>query len=139
MDTWGTGSFENDAATAFIREVIEDGTPALEEAFEVALDPDTTELEAEEGARAVAAAEIVRAQLSGDSEAISDVGLRAWLAELDPEELLELRPLALEALERVLGPGSELTLAWEDAQDAGEWRQGVERLRAALESEALAS
>ena len=49
MNTWGTGSFENESATEFIKEVLEDGPVALEEAFEVTLDPDTTELEAEEG------------------------------------------------------------------------------------------
>ncbi|WP_425147949.1 DUF4259 domain-containing protein [Deinococcus sp.] len=135
MDTWGTGSFENDAAAAFVKEVIEDGQVALEEAFDVALDPDISELEAEEGARAVAAAETLQAHLSGDSEPISDQGLREWLGDLLPEELSELRPLAVEALERVLGPDSELPASWEAAQDTREWRQGVERLQAALRAD----
>ena len=132
MDTWGTGSFENEAATAFIREVMEDGAPALEEAFEVTLDPDTTELEAEEGARAVAAAETLQAHLTGDTENVSSAGLRAWLGELAPDELAHLRPLALEALDRVVGPGSELPDAWEESLDASEWIENVQRLRAAL-------
>ncbi|ULH16149.1 DUF4259 domain-containing protein [Deinococcus sp. KNUC1210] len=132
MDTWGTGSFENDAAAAFIHEVVEDGVAALAEAFEVALDPDAAELEAEEGARVVAAAEIVQAHLTGDTENVTNAGLRAWMDELQPDELADLRPLALEALDRVVGPGSELPDAWEESLDASEWIENVQRLRASL-------
>ena len=134
MDTWGTGSFDNDAAAAFVREVLEDGSVALEEALEVALDPDMAELEAEEGARAVAAAEIVQLHLSGETANVTDVGLRTWLGELEEDELAELRDLALEALDRVLGPGSELPELWENSEDAAEWKAGVQRLREGLGS-----
>ncbi|WP_407538499.1 DUF4259 domain-containing protein [Deinococcus radiomollis] len=141
MESWGTGSFENDAATAFIQEVLEDGSVAIEEALEVALDPDVTDLAAEEGARAVAAAEIVQIHLSGDTAQVTDAGLRAWLAELDEGELSELQSLALEALERVLGPGSELPELWADdpsetSRDAADWRTEMQRLRAGLEGQA---
>ena len=136
MESWGTGSFENDAATAFVLEVVEDGSVAIEEALEVVLDPDMTELEAEEGARAVAAAEIVQIQLSGDTAQVTDAGLRAWLSELGEGELSELLELALEALERVLGPGSELPELWGNGQEAADWRSEVQRLRAALEAQA---
>ena len=151
MESWGTGSFENDAATAFILEVLEDGPVAVEEALEVALDPDITDLAAEEGARAVAAAEIVQIHLNGDTAQVTDAGLRAWLGELEGDELSGLRELALEALERVLGPGSELPELWEDGpegsssagggsgnagQDAAEWRSEMQRLRSGLEGAA---
>jgi hypothetical protein len=136
MESWGTGSFENDAATAFVLEVVEDGSVAIEEALEVVLDPDMTELEAEEGARAVAAAEIVQIQLSGDTAQVTDAGLRAWLSELGEGELSELLELALEALERVLGPGSELPELWGNGQEAADWQSEVQRLRAALEAQA---
>ena len=138
MESWGLGSFENDAATAFIQEVVEDGSVAVAEALEVALDPDVTDLAAEEGARAVAAAEIVQIHLSGDTAQVTDAGLRAWLSDLDEGELSELRDLALEAMERVLGPGSELPELWEDGADgtrqyASDWRTEMQRLRAGLE------
>jgi hypothetical protein len=132
MESWGTGSFENDAATAFVLEVVEDGSVAIEEALEVVLDPDMTE----EGARAVAAAEIVQIQLSGDTAQVTDAGLRAWLSELGEGELSELLELALEALERVLGPGSELPELWGNGQEAADWQSEVQRLRAALEAQA---
>lgn len=134
MNTWGTGSFENESATEFIKEVLEDGPVALEEAFEVTLDPDTTELEAEEGARALAAAEIVLAQLSGEREVVTDPDLRAWLDDLGDGDLSELRELALESLDRVLAPGSELPELWQDSPDDTEWRASVKQLRAGLAS-----
>ncbi len=132
MEPWGTGSFENDAAAAFVKEVLDDGPVAIEEALELVLDPDMAELEAEEGARAVAAAEIVQAHLSGDTSAVTDAGLRAWLSGPDAGDLSELRDLAQEALGRVLGPGSELPELWEDSDDAADWRADVQRLRAGL-------
>ena len=134
MNTWGTGSFENESATEFIKEVLEDGPVALEEAFEVTLDPDVAEVEAEEGARALAAAEIVLAQLSGESEVVTDPNLRAWLDELGEDDLSELRELALESLDRVLAAGSELPEMWQDRPDAAEWRTNVKQLRAGLAS-----
>jgi Domain of unknown function (DUF4259) len=134
MNVWGPGSFENDSAAEFVKEVLEDGQVALEEAFGVTLDPDAAELEAEEGARAVAAAEIVLAQLSGDTEAVSHTELLAWLteSESDPDELERLRELALESLERVLGPGSELPELWQDGEEGSEWLTDVMRLRTGL-------
>jgi Domain of unknown function (DUF4259) len=134
MNTWGTGSFENESATEFIKEVLEDGPVALEEAFEVTLDPDTTELEAEEGARALAAAEIVLSQLSGEREPVTDPELRAWLDDLGDGDLSELRELALESLDRVLAQGSELPDLWQDSPDSAEWRASVKQLRAGLAS-----
>ena len=147
LNTWGTGSFENEIAAEFVKEVLEDGPAALEEALEVVLDPDLDDLEAEEGQRAVAAAEIVQIHLSGDTSAVSDAGLRTWLNELDEGELDDLRDLALEALERVLGPASELPELWQndadgrddadtqggaDIQGGAEWLAGMQRLRAGL-------
>lgn len=132
MDTWGTGSFENESAADFIREVLEDGPAALEEALEVALDPDAEELEAEEGARALAAAEIVLAQLSGDSQQVPDAELRAWLQGGEAEDPEQLRELAAEAVDRVMGPGSELPQLWQESADYADWLAGVQRLRAGL-------
>lgn len=136
MESWGTGSFENDAATTFILEVVEDGAVALEEALEVVLDPDMADLEAEEGARAVAAAEIVQVHLSGETGQVTDAGLRAWLSQVEGDELSKLRELALAALERVLGPGSELPELWEDGQDSADWWAEIGRLQAGLEGQA---
>ena len=136
MNIWGSGPFGNESAATFVREVVADGLPAVEEAFDVVLDPDLDFVEAEEGQRALAAAGVLAAALGGDTADIVDAGLRAWLAGTDPADLAPLRPLALEALERVLGPRSELPELWEDGEDAESWYTDTERLRAALVGQA---
>lgn len=132
MSAWGVGPFQNEAAAEYAAEIVQDGAYALAEAFDVALDPDNDHLEAEEGHRAVAAAETLAAVLTGDTSALTDAALRAWVQNADPAELDHLRGHALEALERVLGPGSELPDLWEDSEDADAWREDIQRLRAAL-------
>lgn len=132
MNVWGTGSFENEVGAAFAQEVVQDGAFALAEAFDVALDPDTGFLAAEEGHRVLAAAELLVAALTGETGGITDAPLRAWVASANLTELEPLRELARAALERVLGPESELPDLWADRQDAGAWQTDVERLRAAL-------
>lgn len=133
MNVWGTGPFENEVGAAFAQEVVQDGTPALAEAFDVALDPDTDFLAAEEGHRTLAAAEILAAVLTGETGEITDAALRAWAAEADPADLEDLRDTAREALARVLAPDSELPDLWESDGEAEEWRAGVERLQGLLE------
>ncbi|AWT35733.1 hypothetical protein GCM10008956_05620 [Deinococcus arenae] len=132
MSAWGVGPFQNEAAAGYAAEIVQDGAYALAEAFDVALDPDNDYLEAEEGHRAVAAAETLAAVLTGDTSALTDAALRAWVQNTDAAELSHLRPHAMEALERVLGPGSELPDLWEDSEDADAWREDIQRLRAAL-------
>ncbi|WP_291427894.1 DUF4259 domain-containing protein [Deinococcus sp.] len=132
MSAWGTGPFENEAAAGYAYEVVQDGPFALAEAFDVALDPDHEDLAAEEGHRAVAAAETLAAVLTGDTSALTDAALRDWVQGADPTELAHLRGHALEALDRVTGPGSELAGLWEDSEDADAWQRDILRLRAAL-------
>lgn len=132
MSAWGVGPFQNEAAAEYAAEIVQDGAYALAEAFDVALDPDNDYLEAEEGHRAVAAAETLAAVLTGDTAALTDAALRAWVQGTDPTELTHLREHALEALDRVLGPGSELPDLWEDSEDADAWQGDIQRLRAAL-------
>lgn len=136
MRSWGTGSFDNDSAKEFTAEVVQDGEFALREAFEVVLDPDMDYVEAEEGARAVAAAEILVAVLTGETATVTDAALRHWVQNADRSadqmSLTNLRELAGEALDRVLAPESELPDLWEDEAGYTSWLAGMQRLRAAL-------
>lgn len=132
MATWGTHPFENDDAAAFVSEVVQDGPAALSEAFEVALD-ESGYLEAPEGARAVAAAEVLAAHLSGDASDLPDPELRAWLADLEPGDLADLAPMALSALERVMAEDSEWHEVWAESEDYAGWQAELDRLRTALE------
>ncbi|WP_216317610.1 DUF4259 domain-containing protein [Deinococcus aestuarii] len=131
MNVWGTGSFENEVGAAFAQEVVQDGAFALAEAFDVALDPDTDFLAAEEGHRTLAAAEVLAAALTGDTGRVTDAGLRAWLSGAHPADLEPLRDLGRAAVERVIGEDSDLPDLWEE-EDAAAWRADVERLLAAL-------
>lgn len=132
MGTWGLGSFDNDSAADFVREVLQDGDFALREAFEVVLDPELDYVEAEEGARAVAAAEILAAVLGADTSKVTDAGLRVWVQNADAASLATLRDLAVEALDRILAPDSELPELWEEGGDFGAWLSDVQRLRSGL-------
>ncbi|MBB5375350.1 hypothetical protein HNQ07_000794 [Deinococcus metalli] len=132
MGTWGTGSFDNDSAADFIKEVVEDGAVALREALEVVLDPDLDYVEAEEGSRAIAAAEIIAAITSGDHRFVTDDDLLSWVEDADARSVSGQRALALDAVDRVVGPDSELPELWEDSEDLRDWQRDVQRLRATL-------
>ncbi|THF70618.1 DUF4259 domain-containing protein [Deinococcus sp. Arct2-2] len=133
MNVWGTGPFENDAGAAFVQEVVQDGEFALAEAFEVALDPDTVFLAAEEGHRAYAAAAVLAAVLGGETAGMTDAGLRSWVQNADQSDLAPLQDIARDALERIVGPDSELPDLWEDTADAEAWQAEIERLQGVLE------
>lgn len=132
MNLWGTGPFDNDAGQAFVQEVLQDGAYALQEAFDVVLDPDMDWIEAEEGWRVLAAAEVLQAVLEGDTSRLMDAGLRSWVQAADVADLAPLRTTARNAVGRVLSLQSELPGLWEDEADAQAWRAEAERLRAAL-------
>lgn len=133
MNLWGTGPFDNDAAKAFADEVLQDGDYALAEAFDVVLDADMDYVEAEEGFRVVAAAEILAAVLTDDTSRLVDAGLRGWVQNADASALAALKTSARNALKWVLSDQSELGDLWEESSDAEAWRSEVERLRAALD------
>lgn len=132
MNLWGPGAFANEVGAAFAQEVAQDGAFALAEAFDVALDPDTDFLAAEEGWRTLAAAEVLAAVLTGDTSRLTDAELRAWVAGAEAAELEGLRSVAHAAVTRVLSPDSELPDLWADAEDEAAWRAEVERVRGAL-------
>ncbi|MFC3861772.1 DUF4259 domain-containing protein [Deinococcus antarcticus] len=132
MNMWNYGSFDNESAKDFIAEVVQDGHFALREAFEVVLDPDMDFVEAEEGVRAVAAAEILVAVLNGDTARITDAGLRGWVQNADKTTLADLRQLASEALDRILAPESVLPELWEDTEEYSAWLSDVGRLCSGL-------
>lgn len=132
MDIWGVGPLDNEVGAAFAQEVVQDGPFALAEAFDVALDPDTEFLAAEEGWRALAAAELLAAALSGETEGLPDPAVRGWVGSANLTELEPLHEVARAALERVLGPDSELPELWAEREDAEAWEAEVERLRDAL-------
>ncbi|WP_278913695.1 DUF4259 domain-containing protein [Deinococcus wulumuqiensis] len=132
MNLWGTGPFDNDSGKAFIDEVLQDGDYALAEAFDVVLDADMDFIEAEEGQRVMAAAEILNAVLTGDTSRLVDAELRGWVQGADAPALASLKTSARNALARVMGEHSDLPGLWEDGEDAEVWLGEAQRLRQAL-------
>lgn len=132
MNLWGTGPFDNELAQAFVDEVQQDGDYALAEAFDVVLDADMDFVEAEEGLRVMAAAEILSAVLTSNTSRLVDAGLRDWVQNADAGALATLKTSARNALTRVMGEQSDLPTLWEEDEDAQTWLGEAQRLLQAL-------
>ncbi|MFD8870354.1 DUF4259 domain-containing protein [Streptomyces sp. NPDC059590] len=134
MGTWDVGPFENDMAADFAYTLDETAPEKREDLVRATLTrtiqtPDY--LESPEGAEAVAAAALVAAQCPGGEPISTSYG---------PDEVLptftdDVRPLAVEALDRVVAEKSELADLWDETPNGREWRQGISRLRAVLAPE----
>ncbi|MFP8884983.1 DUF4259 domain-containing protein [Streptomyces mangrovi] len=134
MGTWDLGPFENDMAADFAGTL--DGT-----------DPDEREslvratlgrvartrdyLDGSEGEEAVAAAALVAAQCPGGEPVSTAYGPKEAL----PAFSEDLRPLAVEALDRVVAGESELAALWDETTSGPQWRESIDRLRAVLAPE----
>ncbi|MFE0702908.1 DUF4259 domain-containing protein [Streptomyces sp. NPDC058872] len=132
MGTWDIGHFDNDTAADFSAAV--DGTPAEERAgvllasFRTVTGVGEEYLDSDEAVQAVAAAALVAAQCPGGDPVTSAYGPKEPLPALP----VELRPVAVEALDRILTEPSELLELWGETRAVGEWKAGVQRLRAVL-------
>lgn len=108
MGTWDAGLFGNDSAADFFNDL--DDAPEhqragmIRAALTAAVGNDAY-LDLDEGAPAVAAAALVAHRLRGGEQfAPNGYGPEAPVSDLPPD----LIPLAISAVERVLGPDSEL-------------------------------
>ncbi|MFD0338412.1 DUF4259 domain-containing protein [Streptomyces sp. NPDC127117] len=130
MGTWDTGHFDNDTAADFSGRI--DDTPeagreaVIREALEAAIAP-TDYLDSDEAVIAVASAALVASQCPGGEPVTTAYGPDKPL----PVLATDLRPLAVKALDAVLGEDSELRELWDDAGDK-EWAPGIARLREVL-------
>ncbi|MFF2147462.1 DUF4259 domain-containing protein [Kitasatospora sp. NPDC058190] len=131
MGTWDIGPFENDMAADFadaLDEAAENEREALVRSTLIRTIQTRDYLESPEGAEAVAAAALIAAQCPGSEPLNTSYG---------PDEALpifatDLRPLAVEALDRVVAEESELADLWDETMDGPKWRQTISRIRAIL-------
>ncbi|MFJ9677966.1 DUF4259 domain-containing protein [Streptomyces sp. NPDC101194] len=129
MGTWDTGHFDNDTAADFSGSL--DAVPETEreavirKVLDIAIEADY--LESDEGEEAVAAAALVGSQCPEGEAVTTSYGPDKALPTLSTD----LRPLAVKALDAVLGESSELRELWDDAGDE-QWAAGVTRLRKVL-------
>lgn len=134
MGTWDFGPFDNDTAADFSYRV--DEAPAEGKAavllavfHEVTATGDDDYLDADLAQEAVAAAALVAAQHPGGELVTTSYGPKEPIPSLPAE----LRGAAVAALDRVLGPDSELCELWEESGDT-EWEARVRTLRGVLAS-----
>ncbi|SER34163.1 DUF4259 domain-containing protein [Lentzea albida] len=131
MGTWDVGHFDNDTAADFSGK-LDDAAEAEREAIIRTALTSTIEsdefLDSYEACQAVASAALIAAQLPGGTPITTAYG---------PDELLpplpeDLRALAAQALDRVLGKGSELAELWDESESGPQWRQSIADLKAVL-------
>ncbi|MCW3010141.1 MAG: hypothetical protein JWO90_545 [Solirubrobacterales bacterium] len=141
MGAWGAGSFENDIASDWAADLADGGDLEMVRATleTAARCPPDEYLESDEGAEALAAAEVVAAAMGRPVRAIemgtSGPHAVAWGKAHGAAGKPDMVELALEAVDRVDGPESELQELWaaETGTGAGassrEWFSEVEDLR----------
>ncbi|MCA9552127.1 MAG: DUF4259 domain-containing protein [Myxococcales bacterium] len=127
MGAWGAGYFENDDAQDWLGELEEAGMDAIQSALLVA---DEEEIDAVDGARAVAAAVVVLA-MAGSTVKDMPEELEAWLEEHAKRPDAQLMERAQTAMHAVF-EDSELRDVWEESDDFDHWsklmRQLIKRL-----------
>ncbi|MER5205249.1 DUF4259 domain-containing protein [Streptomyces sp. NPDC002825] len=131
MGTWDIGPFDNDTAADFsyrVDEAPEDKRAGvLLAAFREVTTTGEEYLDSDLAVEAIASAALVAAQCPGGEPVTTSYGPEKPLPALPAE----LRPAAVEALDRILTEPSELLELWEES-DGEEWKAGVRRLRAVL-------
>ena len=132
MAGWGTGSFENEDAQAWLPQLsslsAEDLQPLLSRAADNA-----DYLEAPEASVAVAAAEAIAA-LKGESMPAAPKEIADWAHKAKSEDgsIPDLTGLAIRAIQRVR-TNSELKDLWLEADGLNEWSAGLRDLEKRLE------
>jgi hypothetical protein len=134
MGTWAIDSFGNDDAADWLCDLTEQSDLGLVlETIERVLAADGY-LEAPEAAQALAAIEVVAAAMGRPTEnAQGEDDLMAWITKVRPVVDPLLISNATQAIDRILGPESELRELWEEVEEFGEWQKEVESLRSRLQ------
>ncbi|MFF3758452.1 DUF4259 domain-containing protein [Streptomyces sp. NPDC002185] len=131
MGTWDIGPFDNDTAADFSYRVDEapeeQRAEVLRAAFREVTGTGGEYLDADFAVEAIASAALVAAQCPGGAPVTTSYAPKKPLPALPAD----LRPTAVEALDRILVEPSELLELWEES-DGEEWKAGVRRLRTVL-------
>jgi hypothetical protein len=132
MGAWGTGSFENDAAQDWLYDFGENDFRLIDRTLAgVANMLDVDELDANEAAEALAAAECIAAALGKPASQLPDA-LQEWLSENAPFQVKpEYVQMAQLATARVLAK-SELRDLWAESDEFEAWQTAVRNLQQRL-------
>ena len=135
MGCWAIDSFGNDDAADWLAELTEAKDLAPVRRAISALLSEDGYLDAPFSTEALAAIEVVAAALGRPTiSAQNQPRLVTWIASVKPVADPLLVSEAARAIDRILGPDSELRELWEDTDDFGQWQANVRELRTALES-----
>jgi hypothetical protein len=131
MAGWGTGSFENEDAQAWLPQLTSLSVGDLQPLLSRAADNDDY-LEAPDASVAVVAAEAIAA-LKGEPAALTPKEIADWAlkAKSDNTSELDLSGLALRATQRVR-TNSELKELWHEADGLNEWSANLRDLEKRL-------
>lgn len=135
MGTWAVDAFGNDYAQDWAEDLHETSNlDAVADTLNTVLDSGT-ELEAPFAAEALAAIEVLaRLQGKGGPRTEDSAAVDEWVdarkAKAKPRA--DLADKAARAIERILGPDSELRQLWEESEHYADWRAAVEDLRTRL-------
>jgi hypothetical protein len=135
MGTWALHSFANDDAGDLIGDLVEgtDLSP-VQEAIE-RVESTAGYLEAPEAQRGIAACEVVALVLGHASAASqSEEELTAWVARVKPSMDAAVVSRAVQLVDRVLAPDSELRELWEESDEFNDWQADIRALRARLQA-----
>lgn len=136
MGAWGEKAFENDSALDWFNDLEAEGVEALRHLLESVAETDETDyLDIDDGAAAIAAAEIVAAARGRGRDRLTKPVI-AWL-DANADELVEEDiVLAAAAIERVVAGSSELRELWEEGGADSPWHADVRTLLSRLGSTA---
>lgn len=131
MGTWDIGHFDNDTAADFAGRLDKAAPGERAGLVRAALERaarSSGHLDDDEGAQAVAAAALVAAQCPGGAAVTTAYGPEEPIGPLP----VELRPLAVGALDRAVAEESELVALWDEAGAGELWRERIRALREIL-------
>lgn len=130
MGAWSEETFGNDRACDWVGEFLSDPSlVAVREAVELVCDNDDY-LESDEAQDCLAACEVI-ARLQGKwgvRDSYSE-DLDQWIEDNPTAVPEELKDLASAAIDRILGPESELQQLWDEGDGYEAWHAAVEGLR----------
>jgi hypothetical protein len=128
MGTWGEKTFQNDSALDWAADLETGGIELVRETLARVADAHEEEyVDVDDGAGAIAAAEIVAAALDHERGRLTD-DVRAWVERNRTAVNQEDVVLANHAVRRVLAPHSELRSLWGEGGTDNAWRAGVQAL-----------
>jgi hypothetical protein len=128
MGVWGEGTFQNDAALDWLSEVESRGVEAVRDALRRAVrTPDDGYLDVDDGASAIAAAELVAAA-SGRGKGHLPARALGWLDQVAWVVGADDLALARRAVDRVVAHNSELAALWAEHGPESGWHQQVRAL-----------